>query len=353
MNLKNFKDCSDWIKIWSGRWSLYFDYRQGEWWTKKKDIMMKPTFRKVIYFYKNGVTDCWVSARDKDDLGKQLSSAARRNVRYVAEICRTLKKHAEQVAAFIDNHNVKNIGLKEFNEFWDLLHDYFVPHICVKYIADYLSVKELKFFLPKLEEARLFSEFLPRKAENYFYHLAGRVATEVSYTREMILTATKEELQSYFQGKKLPSRAKLKNRYHGSALILDKKSYQIFTGNEVRRIEKNIFSQVATNEIRGQIAYQGKARGHVKIVFNPSRASASFIKGDILVTGMTRPEFLPLMKKSGGFITDAGGILSHAAIVAREIKKPCIIGTKIATKILKDNDLVEVDADKGIVKIIK
>ena len=89
----------------------------------------------------------------------------------------------------------------------------------------------------------------------------------------------------------------------------------------------------------------------VKIIFDPFKAN-NFTNGDILVTGMTRPEFLPLMHKAGAFVTDAGGILSHAAITARELKKPCVIGTQIATKILKDGDLVEVDANKGIVKKI-
>jgi pyruvate, water dikinase len=59
------------------------------------------------------------------------------------------------------------------------------------------------------------------------------------------------------------------------------------------------------------------------------------------------------MKKASAIITDEGGITSHAAIVSREMKKPCVIGTKIATKILKDGDLVEVDADRGIVNILK
>jgi phosphoenolpyruvate synthase/pyruvate phosphate dikinase len=54
-----------------------------------------------------------------------------------------------------------------------------------------------------------------------------------------------------------------------------------------------------------------------------------------------------------GFVTNEGGLLSHAAIVARELKKPCIIGTKIATKVLKDGDLVEVNADTGVVTILK
>ena len=58
------------------------------------------------------------------------------------------------------------------------------------------------------------------------------------------------------------------------------------------------------------------------------------------------------MKKASAIITDEGGIICHAAIASRELKKPCIIGTKIATKILKDGDLVEVDADNGIVGIL-
>ena len=59
------------------------------------------------------------------------------------------------------------------------------------------------------------------------------------------------------------------------------------------------------------------------------------------------------MKRAIAFVTDEGGITCHAAIIAREMKKPCIIGTKVATKILKDGDMVEVDANKGTVKIIK
>ncbi|HYC34168.1 MAG TPA: PEP-utilizing enzyme, partial [Candidatus Paceibacterota bacterium] len=70
----------------------------------------------------------------------------------------------------------------------------------------------------------------------------------------------------------------------------------------------------------------------------------------ILVTDNTDVRFLPLMKKAAAIVTDRGGILSHAAIVARELKKPCIVGTKVATKILKDEDLVEVDAQKGVVR---
>jgi pyruvate,water dikinase len=59
------------------------------------------------------------------------------------------------------------------------------------------------------------------------------------------------------------------------------------------------------------------------------------------------------MEKAAGFVTDEGGITCHAAIIAREMKKPCVIATKFATRVLKDGDLVEVDADNGVVRILE
>ena len=104
--------------------------------------------------------------------------------------------------------------------------------------------------------------------------------------------------------------------------------------------------------IKGNTAYPGIVQGIVKIIHNKA-AFSKLNDGEILVTGMTTPDFLPVMKKSIGFITDEGGVTCHAAIVAREMKKPCVIGTKIATEVLKDGDLVELDADSGIVRLIK
>lgn len=67
---------------------------------------------------------------------------------------------------------------------------------------------------------------------------------------------------------------------------------------------------------------------------------------------MTNINYLPVIKRAAAIVTDEGGITYHAAIISRELKKPCIIGTKIATQIIKNGDLVEVDADNGVVKIL-
>lgn len=104
-------------------------------------------------------------------------------------------------------------------------------------------------------------------------------------------------------------------------------------------------------EIKGMIASVGIARGRVKKILK-IHDMANIEKGDILVSSMTRPEMVPAMKYAAAIITDEGGVTSHAAIVSRELGIPCIIGTKIATQILKDGDIVEVDANKGFVRIM-
>ena len=104
--------------------------------------------------------------------------------------------------------------------------------------------------------------------------------------------------------------------------------------------------------LQGSIAQKGIARGFVRRVMGHKQIG-ELKKGEILVSSMTIPDFLPAMKKAAAIVTNEGGILCHAAILARELQKPCIIGTKFATHILRDGDYVEVDANNGIVKFIK
>lgn len=132
------------------------------------------------------------------------------------------------------------------------------------------------------------------------------------------------------------------------------RAFKKYIGSDFKTIKKVFFEEEVEKkeEIKGEIAYPGKVAGVVKIVIKLNDIK-KIQKGDILVANHTIPDFVPWMRKARAFITDEGGILSHAAIVAREMKTPCVIGTKLATKIFKDDDLIEVDANKGIVKIIK
>ncbi len=133
---------------------------------------------------------------------------------------------------------------------------------------------------------------------------------------------------------------------------------QLFVGIKKEEIEKRFNIKFEndkvkyTNEFRGIIAEKGVVRGKVRKIMG-HKDIPKIKKGEILVSPMTMPDFISAMKKASAFVTDEGGLTCHAAIVAREMKKPCIVGTKIATQLLKNGMEIEVNANKGIVKIIK
>ncbi|MFH1111669.1 MAG: PEP-utilizing enzyme [Patescibacteria group bacterium] len=172
---------------------------------------------------------------------------------------------------------------------------------------------------------------------------------------------TPREIHNYLLNKNLLTtkiKKQIKERFKkGCVSIAEKDKIKILAINEGRKIIKLIEkikkeSEIKTTQIRGNCAYPGKASGIARLI-NLRKEVEKIKKGEILVSRATNPDLNIAMQKADAFVTDEGGITCHAAIVAREMKKPCIIGTKNATKLIKDGDLVEIDASKGIVIILK
>ena len=100
--------------------------------------------------------------------------------------------------------------------------------------------------------------------------------------------------------------------------------------------------------LKGQGAAPGIASGKV-VVIRDVKDTGSVREGDILVTKMTNPDMVPAMRKVAAIITDEGGLTCHAAIVSRELGTPAIVGTKTATKVLTNGQLITVDGEKGLI----
>ncbi len=94
---------------------------------------------------------------------------------------------------------------------------------------------------------------------------------------------------------------------------------------------------------------RGYGFGVAKVVLNPEEASEKMQKGDVLVTDMTNPDFVPFMKIASAIVTDKGGITSHAAIVSRELAIPCVVGTENATEVMKTGEEYTVDSRNGVI----
>lgn len=187
--------------------------------------------------------------------------------------------------------------------------------------------------------------------------LKPEIARRLNVSVEYIDQISHLEVAESLKNKKISAElgAEIQKRLGVSVLILRDNKYEWLYDDEAKdfiRVNELTFSAQDVKEIKGSVGCKGKVTGTVKLCKFSTEIN-KVGEGDVLVTAMTTPDFVPAMRKAAAIVTDEGGITCHAAIVSRELNKPCIIGTKIATKVLKDGDKVEVDANKGIVKILK
>jgi len=149
--------------------------------------------------------------------------------------------------------------------------------------------------------------------------------------------------------------AAIQNRMSGyiftDSSFCSDRTFEVFCANRGYEFPIHSMQSANQNEVRGAVAYEGRVRGLVTIIHN-KQDLCKIKEGDIFVSCMTNATYVVGMQKCAAIVTDEGGITCHAAIMARELCKPCITGTKNATRCLKDGDLVEVDAYKGIVRIV-
>ena len=138
-----------------------------------------------------------------------------------------------------------------------------------------------------------------------------------------------------------------KTRKQNFAYLLDYRGkHMIYEGEPARRLLMSYQKSAARSEIKGMVA-SGKGRIHGKACIILDAKKDIFIPGSIMITSMTRPDFVHLMRQAKAIITDEGGLTCHAAIVARELGIPCIIGTRNASKALRNGQKIVLDLDTG------
>ncbi|MBS3127522.1 hypothetical protein J4410_00050 [Candidatus Woesearchaeota archaeon] len=253
----------------------------------------------------------------------------------------------KRVIERIEKLNVKDIA-KDLN---DLKNKYDIQREIIK-----KTYKNLKFSnkdIHFMELAQLLAYFRTYRIDIYTkagYHakyLFELVAKKLGLTLQEFVFLTYEEILCYLKNKQKFPKEEIKRRRTEKWQLLFSEGKMSLSYHQPFLVENQ--KMIEQKSIKGQTACGGLAKGEVKII----RGVLEFKKmkdNAVLVTSMTTPDFVPLMQCASAIVTDEGGITCHAAIVSRELKKPCIIGTKIATQVLHDGDFVEVDAYKGIVK---
>lgn len=170
---------------------------------------------------------------------------------------------------------------------------------------------------------------------------------------------SREEIFFLFEDKKQSSET-IHARLMSYIMISDGKSFRAVEGESAKQSAKPFLYSLEREKaifVKGRCANKGRVQGRVKVIamsYNKydrlNEIISSMGKGHILVAETTSPEFIVACHKAGAIVTNQGGMMSHAAIVSRELNIPCVVGTQNATDVFKDGDLVEVDADQGLVR---
>jgi len=190
--------------------------------------------------------------------------------------------------------------------------------------------------------------------------LLNEAARRLDLSESDVVMLSGSEIVDCLKGKKEVFTDLIEKRKKGFAILWLGGKITTMFGSEAIAIQETVNTLFRSGGaaggesgyLKGMSASKGKITGKVRVLLSYADVS-DFSKGEVLVTTMTTPDYIAAMEKASAFITDEGGITCHAAIVSREFNVPCIVGTKNATQVLKDGDFVEVDAGKGVVRILK
>ncbi len=219
-----------------------------------------------------------------------------------------------------------------------------------------LIPKRIKYLVVALQVGIYLRNRIKELSQKLWYYIepvAKQLAKEMKISRDDFFLLTHQEVEQCLKGNGYINSPEFARRRKSFVVGFWKGKKQLISGTEASSLV-NVFRNKSKSGdyVKGTVAYKGKVKGIVKIILD-KKDFKKIKKGNILVTSMTTPNFIVLMKKVAAIVTDEGGLSCHAAIVSRELKIPCIIGTKDATKILSNRDYVEVDAIDGIVRVLK
>ncbi|MFA7662663.1 MAG: PEP/pyruvate-binding domain-containing protein, partial [Patescibacteria group bacterium] len=354
----NFLD-KEWTKIWTTEYTMFSIWLFGREYTESCKKVLDFGFDDIIFLVEGNLATVYRDNKRQEEFVKFLAEKSLLDVGFKDKCLKMCQKLNDKLLQYINLEEAEALKYDNFSNFIEI-HQQFIAYFLVAlwspngFPAINVSEKMKNKVFKEYEYARKLTEHTYPDIEKYIKKLYLYISKKEKIDAKLLGAMLPEELLAYIKFGKLPAASVLKQRYDYAVVLSDAKENKLVLGEEAKAIVEKIsgIDTKGMKEISGSIANKGNIVGRVRKIFM-AKDMSNFKSGEILVTTMTRPEWLPIMKMAAGFITDAGGVLSHAAIVSRELNKPCIIGTKIATQVLKDGDLVEVDADNGVVRILE
>ena len=202
-----------------------------------------------------------------------------------------------------------------------------------------------------LMDSRRYSEGILKENDIFLRKWLEAILVRRKLPASYLKLLSVEEIDALVNEEQLPTSSELEQRAKGyfymDGLINPISSLSSFLASKNIVLDEIV---IDIDMLKGSVACKGGiVQGYARVIMN-SEEVIRFNTNEILITPMTSPEYLSAIQKAKAIVTNEGGLSCHAAIIARELGIPTVIGTKQATKIFQDGDFLEVDAEQGIVR---
>lgn len=243
----------------------------------------------------------------------------------------------------------------------DIIYDASEQKVADNYKLAIEKIKPRADFQKIINQTKYHSYLRNRRVEAFFKadygasFMYAEIAKRASFNPDWIMEISIPEMFGALKGEILPDKEEMQRRLTDYAMVVRNSDTILITDPEkIKELEREYFINTKTvEEIHGKMACLGGIiKGRAKVCFDKSEIG-KVQRGDILVVQFTTPDFVPAMEKAAAIVADQGGLSSHAAIVSRELGVPCVMATSNGTRVIHENDLLEIDAQKGIVKILE
>lgn len=345
----------EWTKFTERECDLFTTYCIMIGYLKNYKKNIGKNLKNFLMMHQNGIVHSWRLKNEYDEFLKELKT---KKLEILEKILDKLENQNEKLKKFLEYRKLDNTTdkqlLKIFIDFINVYQNYFPLFTLPKYFGMVLSENDLSQTLKdKLKKTRGIADY-EKIQKDFLPLLFQEIDRRKNIKSDLLFYALPEEIIDLLKNNKKIKGDVLRDRKKIILfLTINGKKTKIFTGKEAKQVlESNIKEEkIITDFIKGNIANKGIVKGRVRLILRET--DLNNLDNKIVVAPMTSIKFTPYLKNVLGIVTNEGGIACHAAIISRELNVPCIVGTKNATKFLQDNDLIELDANNGVVKIIE
>jgi phosphoenolpyruvate synthase/pyruvate phosphate dikinase len=291
--------------------------------------------------------------------GKELYENEENYKKYKTEFDQYIEDSTERFEEILNQESVSN---KDVKEFFDLASKHFSYYSKTEFFyTDKLDMEKMVISVKEFDELKLEGRSYLNKIifeeDGFVRKLISKISEQTGVQKQKLSNYSIDEVLDLVDSNKEVPEEILESR----SVFFVSKNISIF-GEDSRNLVNSFLSPYREDSevIKGTTAFGGKVIAKARVLIPDyenfstiSKAVEEMEDGEILVAETTAPEIIQACKKASAIITNQGGMLSHAAIIARELKIPCIIGTnRDVVKNIKTGDKLEVDANNGIIRKI-